>query len=144
LLSAAAASTRACNFDRVPETQRVMSSIESLNEAELEEQFVRSSGPGGQNVNKVSTKVLLRHIPTNLMVTVQEGRSQAANRRLARERLLDLLRQREQKAKAELRDRRELLRRQTRPRPSGLKRSILEDKKKRSKLKSQRQTRFED
>jgi protein subunit release factor B len=121
-----------------------MSSIESLNEAELEEQFVRSSGPGGQNVNKVSTKVLLRHIPTNLMVTVQEGRSQAANRRLARERLLDLLRQREQKAKDELRDRRELLRRQTRPRPSGLKRRILEDKKKRSKLKSQRQSRFED
>src|SRR5436305_1450915 len=44
----------------------------TLNDAELEETFSRSSGPGGQNVNKVSTRVTLRHLPTNINVTVQD------------------------------------------------------------------------
>jgi peptide chain release factor len=65
---------------------------EKLNEAELEETFERSSGPGGQNVNKTSTKVTLRHIPTGISVTVQDSRSQFKNRELARERLLRALR----------------------------------------------------
>jgi protein subunit release factor B len=118
--------------------------IESLNENELEEQFVRSSGPGGQNVNKVSTKVLLRHIPTSVTVTVQEGRSQAGNRRLARERLLELLQRREKEAAAAITDRRERQRRQNRPRPPGVKRRLLETKKKRSLLKKERGPRRED
>jgi protein subunit release factor B len=112
-----------------------MSPFEPLNEAELEEKFARGSGPGGQNVNKVSTKVVLRHIPTNLTVTVQDERSQAANRRLARERLLDLLRNRERDARQAVRARKELVRRQTRPRPAFLKRNILAAKKKRGSLK---------
>ena len=121
-----------------------MAPIESLDESELEEQFVRSSGPGGQNVNKVSTKVQLRHLPTNVSVTVQAGRSQAANRRLARARLLELLQQREKEAAAEITDRRERLRRQNRPRPAGVKRRVLESKKKRSSLKRDRQSRLEE
>ncbi len=121
-----------------------MSPITSLPEAELEEKFARSSGPGGQNVNKVSTKVTLRHIPTNLSVTVQEGRSQAANRRLARERLLVLLQERETQAKAAIRDRAELVRRQNRPRPAAVRRGILAAKKKRSALKRDRRTSADD
>ena len=121
-----------------------MPPIVSLNEAELEEQFARSSGPGGQNVNKVSTKVVLRHIPTNLSVTVQESRSQSANRRLARVRLLELLQNRERQAQKALRDRKELARRQNRPRPAFLKRGILESKKRRSSLKRDRKTRPDD
>ena len=60
-------------------------------EEELEETFVRSGGPGGQNVNKVSTCVLLRHRPTGLEVKVQRERSQALNRFLARRLLADKL-----------------------------------------------------
>src|SRR3954468_16129205 len=58
---------------------------------DFEEKFARSSGPGGQHVNKVSTSVTLRHVPTNISVTVQDSRSQAANRKLAWQRLLDAI-----------------------------------------------------
>ena len=47
---------------------------------EVEEVFCRSSGPGGQHVNKVSTAVTLRHLPTGLSVRVSTSRSQARNR----------------------------------------------------------------
>ena len=47
---------------------------------EVEEVFCRSSGPGGQHVNKVSTAVTLRHLPTGLSVRVTTSRSQARNR----------------------------------------------------------------
>ena len=66
-----------------------------LEEAEFEESFCRSAGPGGQHVNKVSTAVELRHRPTGLAVRVQDSRSQALNRRLARVRLLDAIEARE-------------------------------------------------
>ena len=57
-------------------------------ESDLEERFIRSGGPGGQNVNKVSTCVVLRHRPSGLEVRCQQERSQALNRFLARRILL--------------------------------------------------------
>jgi protein subunit release factor B len=60
-------------------------------EADLEEQFVRSSGPGGQHVNKVSTCVRLRHTPTGIEVRCQAGRSRSANREQARNALCEKL-----------------------------------------------------
>lgn len=61
----------------------------NVNEVDLEESFIRSSGPGGQKVNKTSSCVYLRHIPTNITVKFQRERSQALNRFFARRTLLD-------------------------------------------------------
>ncbi len=62
-----------------------------LHEADLEESFCRSGGPGGQKVNRSSTCVQLRHVPSGLEVKMQRERSQALNRFLARRRLCELL-----------------------------------------------------
>lgn len=109
-----------------------------IRDVDLEESFARSSGPGGQHVNKVSTAVTLRHRPSGISVTVQDSRSQATNRKLARERLLDAVEQaRESKRAAEV-ARREKEHRRKSPRPAALKRKILESKRKRGELKKQR------
>ncbi|HEX7862601.1 MAG TPA: peptide chain release factor-like protein [Verrucomicrobiae bacterium] len=112
--------------------------LTALNESELEESFERSSGPGGQNVNKVATKVILRHLPTGINVTVQDTRSQAQNRELARERLLAALNNRAREAQAAAKHQREKLRRQKRKRPAKVKARILESKKRRGAVKRER------
>src|SRR5947208_1835752 len=109
-----------------------------VREEDLEERFARSGGPGGQNVNKVSTAVTLRHVPTGTSVTVQDSRSQAQNRALARERLLDAIEEREDQRRAALRAAREKLRRRNSPRPRALKERILQAKGRRSRLKKLR------
>ena len=109
-----------------------------ITESDLEETFSRSSGPGGQNVNKVATAVTLRHRPSGISVTVQDSRSQAQNRKLARERLIEAIEQAEQKRRAAEIARREKARRRRSPRPAALKRRLLEAKRKRGELKKQR------
>jgi peptide chain release factor len=106
--------------------------------ADLEETFARSSGPGGQHVNKVSTAVTLRHQPSGLSVTVQDSRSQAVNRKLARERLLDAISNGLEERRAAEIAAREKARRRKSPRPAPLKKRILESKRRRGQLKEQR------
>jgi protein subunit release factor B len=109
-----------------------------LPEDELEETFARSSGPGGQNVNKVSTAVTLRHRPSGLSVTVQDSRSQMRNRQLARERLFDAVQRQREEARQRKRAQAALEQRRNSPRPPRLKKKILESKRKRSALKKLR------
>jgi protein subunit release factor B len=109
-----------------------------VRKVDLEETFARSSGPGGQNVNKVATAVTLRHRPSGTSVTVQDSRSQAQNRTLARERLLDAIEEAHKKRRAAETARRERERRRKSPRPPALKKKILEAKRKRGELKRQR------
>lgn len=111
-----------------------------IDERDLEESFSRSGGPGGQNVNKVSTAVTLRHAPSGVAVTVQDSRSQAMNRKLARERLVTAVEELRRAERAAKEAAREKQRRRNSPRPRALKRRILEAKRKRSTLKKLRST----
>jgi protein subunit release factor B len=111
-----------------------------LDAGDFEESFARSGGPGGQHVNKVSTAVTLRHRPSGMAVTVQDSRSQSANRVLARERLIAAIEESRRKERQAHVDAREKARRRKSPRPRALKRRILEAKRHRSGIKVQRRS----
>jgi protein subunit release factor B len=110
----------------------------SLRESDLHETFPHSSGPGGQNVNKLATRVTLTHRPTGISVSVQDTRSQAENRALARERLAALLAQRHEEQRRAAIDTQEKQRRRKRPRPAAVKRAFREGKRRRAQIKSGR------
>ena len=109
-----------------------------VREVDIEEKFIRSSSPGGQNVNKTSTCVYLKHIPTGVRVKCQRERTQSLNRFLARRRLLDLIEQKEKGFIAAERERIEKIRRQKKRRSRRAKEKILRNKHLLSEKKSQR------
>jgi peptide chain release factor len=106
-----------------------------IREEDIEESFIRSSGKGGQHVNKTSTCVYLKHLPTGTEVKCQEARSQALNRYRARLLLIkkidELIRGKESAEQQRI----EKIRRQKRKRSKRAKDKMLADKKIVSKKK---------
>ena len=109
-----------------------------VSENEFAESFIRSSGPGGQKVNKSSTCVHLMHIPTGLSVKCQRERSQGLNRFLARRLLLGKIEAQQKGFAEEKKKLREKIRRQKRKRSKKTKEKILAAKHKRSEIKAMR------
>jgi protein subunit release factor B len=110
-----------------------------IREEDIQESFVRSTGPGGQNVNKVATCVCLYHGPTGIGVKCQRHRTQAMNRLWARKILLDKIEEQQRQKVAALNCARAKQRRQHRRRSKATKEKILEKKKHRSQQKKNRQ-----
>jgi len=109
-----------------------------IKESDLRETFIRSSGPGGQKVNKASSCVFLIHKPTGLSVKCQETRSQTLNRYLARRLLIDRIERQEQGYISAERERIEKVRRQKRRRSKKAKEKVLRLKHRRSEKKALR------
>ncbi len=109
-----------------------------IKDDDIEEMFIRSSGPGGQNVNKVASCVCLRHRLTGLIVKCQEFRTQYQNRVRARELLAMALDRRSRKKEQAVRSEREKKRRQSRGRSRMGQALVLEAKKRASRKKRAR------
>lgn len=118
--------------------------MDSLNvrEEDIEESFIRSSGRGGQKVNKASTCVYLKHIPTGIEVKCQKERSQALNRYHARVILLKKIERLIKGRESEEIQRIEKIRRQKRKRSKRAKEKMLAEKKSISEKKRLRSFRF--
>ena len=109
-----------------------------IDESDLSEKFIRSSGPGGQHTNKTSTCVQLKHIPSGIVVKVQKTRSRELNRFLARRLLVIKLENRVHGVKSAEAQRIFKLRKQKKKRSKKAKEKILHDKRKLSAKKESR------
>ncbi len=106
--------------------------------SEVEESFVKGSGPGGQKINKTSSTVVLRHGPTGIQVRSQAERSQAANRERAWTLLCERLEARRTQEAAERQSAVELDRRRNRRKSAGQKRRMVESKRRSARQRSER------
>jgi protein subunit release factor B len=106
--------------------------------ARVEESFIHSGGAGGQNVNKVATCVQLRYAPANILIKMQEHRTQAQNRLEAWKLLAEQLQRARERIAAERRAARELKRRQNAQRPRGVKKQFVDLKRRRARTRADR------
>lgn len=106
---------------------------------DVEESFARSSGPGGQNVNKVETLVRLVHRPSGMTVVASEHRSRAMNRRAAWVRLAEKFEALREALRLERAAKRSRKRAQAARRSPGTKRRMVESKRRRGETKKFRE-----
>ena len=112
-----------------------------IDHADVEESFIRSSGPGGQNVNKVATCVQLCHRPTGIRVKCRKYRFQHLNRQEAWILLARAIEQKSRQESQRVKQAQAKKRRQERRRSRAAKERVLQVKKKHSQKKQQRRTR---
>jgi len=109
-----------------------------IHENDLVEKFILGSGSGGQKINKTSSCVYLKHIPTQIEVKCQRGRSREMNRFQARRELCDQIAEKIHNEKTARKREMEKIRQQKKRRSRRLQKKILEEKRKRSETKSLR------
>ena len=109
-----------------------------ISENDLVEKFILGSGSGGQKINKTSSCVWVKHIPTGITVKCQKARSRELNRYYARQRLCEKIDALQHKKKSDAEQRIAKLRRQKRKRSKRAKEKILADKKHRAMTKQGR------
>ncbi|MCB0359173.1 MAG: peptide chain release factor-like protein, partial [Bdellovibrionales bacterium] len=110
----------------------------AIDESDIEEKFIKGSGPGGQKINKTSSCVYLCHRPSGIEIKCQQTRSQALNRFHARRELCERIAAEQLGKKTKRQAAAEKVRRQKRRRSRRAKATIRAEKEHRSQLKSRR------
>lgn len=123
--------------------QRRLEKLE-IKEGDLEEKFVLSSGKGGQNVNKNSTCVFLKHLPSQIFVKCQKERSLALNRYFARKLLCDKIEEKLLQSESQKQKEIEKIKRQKNRRSRKTKKKLIEQKRETSKKKELRKEPFSE
>jgi peptide chain release factor len=121
-----------------PEHQKLADELK-LNPEEVDENFVRGSGHGGQKINKTSSAVQLIHRPTGMEVKVQKYREQSKNRLSAWKLLILKLEEREKGEESKIQREQFKIRKQKQKRSKRAKEKVLSDKKYKADIKGQRQ-----
>lgn len=111
-----------------------------ITEADLIEKFILGSGSGGQKINKTSSCVYLKHLPTGIEIKCQRTRSRELNRTYARRELCERLEELFFKEKSKKRQESEKIRRQKKRRSRKSQEKILASKRHRSEIKKMRKT----
>lgn len=115
-----------------------------ISEDDLIEKFILGSGSGGQKVNKTSSCVYLKHLPTGIELKCQKARLREMNRFFARKELCEKIAHQIYQEKTKKQKEREKLRQQKKRRSRRLKQKILKDKKEHSQVKALRKKVIEE